>query len=100
VLVEISFTARVAVTTSRSYYYAAIFYHHSPSCPEYGVGMPTFTNLQAGQRVTLYDLDLAGCKDVQGVVRYRPDDAVGPGAEPDPVDRTAITVGRFSIRLP
>lgn len=33
-------------------------------------------------------------------IRYRPDAAIGPDAEPDPTDPTAITVGRFAIRLP
>jgi hypothetical protein len=99
-LVEISFTARVAVTTSRSYYFAAEFYRYSASCPEIAGSVGTSSNLRAGQRVTLYSLEPIGCKVVHGVVRYRPDASIGPGAEPDPTDPTAITVGRFTIRLP
>jgi hypothetical protein len=98
-LIDISFTARVTVTTSRSYYYAAEFYKYSASCPEIANSVSTTSNLRAGQRVTLYSLEPVGCKIVHGVVRYRPDDAIGPGAEPDPSDPTAITVGHFTIRL-
>ncbi len=99
-LVEISFTARVAVTTSKSYYYAAEFYRTSTNCPEIANSIPTSSNLRAGQRVTLHAIEPLGCKIIHGVVRYRPDDAIGPGAEPDPNDPTAITVGQFTIRLP
>lgn len=99
-LVAISFVARVAVNTSRSYYYAAEFYRYSASCPEIAGSVSTQSNLRAGQRVTLYSEEPLGCKTIHGVIRYRPDNAVGPGAEPDPIDPTAITVARFTIRLP
>lgn len=99
-LIAISFTARVPVTASKSFYYAAEFYRYSASCPEIANSVSTTSNVRAGQRVTLYSFQPVGCKIVHGVVRYRPDEAIGPGAEPDPTDPTAITVGHFTIRLP
>ena len=71
----------------------------SPSYTSQNPNIPD-TLPPAGQRVTLYSLEPVGCKVIRGVVRYRPDEAVGPGAEPDPTDPTAITVARYVIRLP
>lgn len=103
-LFKITYTARVAVTSTGSFYYVSLFFPPNPNssgCHQIATGSPTSTDIRAGQRLVDNEPVLASCHGIiRGLVRYHPASAVhSPAPEPDPVDPGDITVGRFSLRL-
>jgi hypothetical protein len=104
-LVEITFTARVAVTNADSHYE---YYDSYPSsgrkgCTLGGSSDMTLANIRAGQRVTFQDqIPLACAGVVHGAVTYVPNG--GPGgieSGPSPGEAAgSIIVGRFSAAIP
>jgi hypothetical protein len=104
-LVTITYTARVAVTSTGSFYYTSLFFPPNltrSGCHEYATGSPTSDDIRAGQRLTLNEPVLASCHGtIRGLVRYHPASAIHSAApEPDPTNPGDVTVGRFSLRLP
>lgn len=101
-LFKITYTARVAVTSTNSFYYISLFFPNVRTCHEYAVGSETTTNIRAGQRLADNENVLASCHGtLHGLVRYHPASAIHSAApEPDPTNPGDITVGRFSLRLP
>ncbi len=101
-LFKISYTARVAVTTTASFYYISLIFPNVQTCHQIAVGSPTSTNIRAGQQLVDTEHVLASCRGtIQGLVRYHPASAIrSPAPEPDPKNPGDITVGRFSLRLP
>jgi hypothetical protein len=101
-LFKISYTARVAVTSTNSFYYISLFFPNVRTCHEFAVGSETTTNIRAGQRLADNEDVLASCHGIlHGLVRYHPASAIHSAApEPDPTNPGDITVGRFSLRLP
>jgi hypothetical protein len=104
-LVTITYTARVAVTSTGSFYYTSFFFPPNltrSGCHEYATGSPTNADIHAGQRLVDNEPVLASCHGIiRGLVRYHPASAIHSGApEPDPTNPGDITVGRFSLRLP
>jgi hypothetical protein len=102
VLLRITYTARVAVTSTGSFYYTSLFYPNVRTCHQIATGSETTTNIRAGQTLVDHGEVLASCRGVvHGLVRYHPASAIhSPAPEPDPVDPGDIVVGRFSLRLP
>ena len=98
---RITYTARVAVTATSSFYYVSVFYPNVRTCHEFATGAPTTTNIRAGQQLVDDVPVLASCHGVvQGLVRYHPASAIhSPAPEPDPIDPGDIVVGRFSLRI-
>lgn len=104
-LFKITYTARVAVTSTASFYYISLFFPPNPNssgCHQFATGSPTSTDIRAGQRLVDTEPVLASCHGIiRGLVRYHPTSAVhSPAPEPDPTDPGDITVGRFNLRLP
>jgi hypothetical protein len=97
VLINLSFTARVAVTSSHSYYETDFNYSRSPSCTVGAMTGPTDADIHAGQRIHTQDLHLLTCPGpVHGIVKYVQASplAVGPASSPN---LSSLTVGRFTI---
>jgi hypothetical protein len=104
-LFKITYTARVAVTSTSSFYYVSKFFPPNPNasgCHQIATGSPTSTDIRAGQRLVDTEPVLSSCHGIiRGLVRYHPASAIHSGApEPDAIDPGDITVGRFSLRLP
>jgi hypothetical protein len=101
-LFKISYTARVAVTITDSFYYTSLFFPPNSGCHEIATGSPTTADIRAGQRLVVYEPVLASCHGIiHGLVRYHPASAIhSPAPEPDLTDPGDITVGRFSLRIP
>jgi hypothetical protein len=102
---QITYTARVAVTSTASFYYVSLFFPPNPTssgCHQIATGSPTSTDIRAGQRLLDRESVLASCHGIiRGLVRYHPASAIhSPAPEPDPTDPGDITVGRFSLRIP
>jgi hypothetical protein len=101
-LFKITYTARVAVTSTSSFYYVSLFFPPNSGCHQIATGSPTTADIRAGQRLLDNEPVLASCHGIiRGLVRYHPASAIHSGApEPDPTNPGDITVGRFSLRLP
>jgi hypothetical protein len=105
-LVEISFTARVAVTNGNSDYEYSLTYPARPGegCPGSGSSGTTLANLRGGTRVVFQDQIPDRCTGiVHGTVAYVPTTgAAGFGAGPTlaSAQGKSIPVGRFSFRTP
>ena len=101
-LFKISYTARVAVTTTASFYYVSLIFPNVRTCHQFAVGSETSTNVRAGQQLVDTERVLASCRGtIHGLVRYHPASAIhSPAPEPDPINPGDLTVGRFSLRLP
>jgi hypothetical protein len=104
-LFKITYTARVAVTSTASFYYVSMFFPSNPNssgCHQIATGAPTTTDIRAGQLLVDTEPVLASCHGIiHGLVRYHPASAIhSPAPEPDPIDPGDITVGRFTLRLP
>ena len=101
-LFKISYTARVAVRTTGSFYYISLIFPNVRTCHQFAVGSATSTNIRAGQQLVDTERVLASCRGtIQGLVRYHPASAIhSPAPEPDPINPGDLTVGRFSLRLP
>ncbi len=98
VIVNIRFTARVAITDSHSYYELAITYPKSPSCTIGGTSGPTDTDIHAGQRILMQEFVPLSCPGtLHGAVRYVPSDSLGPAGLPPSTGTHALTVARFVI---
>lgn len=99
-LVEVRFTARVAVTSSHTYYQINLNYPKSRSCTVGGTGGPTTTDIHAGQRITTQEFVPKSCSGTfHGDVRYVPD----PGPSTDSANAAgaghSLLVGRFTITV-
>ena len=101
-LFRITYTARVAVTSTSSFYYVSLFFPPNSGCHQIATGSETTTNIRAGQRLVDNEDVLASCHGIlRGLVRYHPASAIHSGApEPDPTNPGDITVGRFSLQIP
>ena len=104
-LFKITYTARVAVTSTGSYYYTSLYFPPNGTrsgCHEYATGHPSSSNIRAGQRLVDTESVFASCRGlVRGLVRYHPAGAIHSGAPaPQAKNPGDITVGRFSLRLP
>jgi hypothetical protein len=102
-LVQISFTSRVAIPNSRSYYEINLALAHSRSCTTGGTGGPTNADIRAGQRVVRRMFVPYRCPGVvHGTVVYVP--TVGAASSmpvPGLQGQTgSIPVGRFSFFVP
>lgn len=97
----ISYTARVGVTSTGSFYYVSMFFPNNPACHEIATGSETTSNIRAGEHLLDTEQMLASCHGIiRGLIRYHPASAIhSPAPEPDPVDPGDIIVGRFSIRI-
>jgi hypothetical protein len=96
-LINVSFTARVAVTSSHAYYETDFNYSRSPSCTVGAMTGPTDADIHAGQRIHTQDLHLLTCPGpVHGIVKYGQASplAAGPASSPNV---SSLTVGRFTI---
>jgi hypothetical protein len=105
-LINISFTERIAVTDGNSYYQFSDTYP-SPgrrSCPGSGTSATTLANARAGQRVLFQDQIPIGCTGVvHGTIAYVPaSGAAGFGSGPSRASGRdgSITVGHFSFVMP
>jgi hypothetical protein len=105
-LVEISFTSRVAIPDTSSYWHDLSF-PASPGCPAGGLGGPTSSDIRAGQRVVIQDFVPYGCPGVfHGRITYRP--TAGPAGPLSPGgpgpggsgEKGNIRVGQFSFGVP
>jgi hypothetical protein len=101
-LFKITYTARVPVTSSGSFYYVSVFFPQNSGCHQTAVGSPTTADIRAGQRLVDTEAVLASCHGIiRGLVRYHPASAIHSAApEPDPTNPGDTTVGRFSLLLP
>jgi hypothetical protein len=88
-VVPVTFIANIAIPNIASHYNVAIQYPGGPNCiTSLSVG-PTQSDLHAGQHATTLQYIPAGCtRPMHGWVSYKPQN--GP----------AVTVGRFTIKLP
>jgi hypothetical protein len=101
-LVEISFTSRVAIPDTSSYEHF-LSYPPSAHCTIGGTGGPTSANIRAGERVVIQDLLPYSCPGViHGSITYRPTvGAAGPLSPGGlPGEKGNIPVGRFSFVMP
>jgi hypothetical protein len=102
-LAEISFTARVAVTGSASYYGVLLSFRHTAPCDYVhgDGGLPIQSNIRAGQRVVTYEPILPACHGlVYGSVLYYPPSGTGAPFQTSPHSAPAVLVGRFVLRIP
>ena len=101
-LFRITYKARVAASSTNTFYYISLFFPPNPACHEIAIGSETTTDIRAGQRLVDTEPVLASCHGtIRGLVRYHPASAIHSGApEPDPTNPGDITVGRFSLRIP
>lgn len=99
-LVEVRFTARVAVTNSRSYYQVDFNYPKSRNCTVGATTDPTTTNIHARQRITIQEYVPISCPGTfHGDVRYAPSQGPSaPTANPAGSGRTLL-VGRFTATV-
>jgi hypothetical protein len=100
-LVEISFTSRVAIPDTSSYE-DFLSYPRSAHCTIGGTGGPTTSNIRAGQRVVIQTLVPYSCPGViHGSISYRPTAGpAGPLSPGGPGEGGTIPVGRFSFVVP
>jgi hypothetical protein len=99
-LVQISFTSRIAIPNGRSYYEVNLTMPHSRTCTTGGEGGPTNSDIHRGQRVITRMFIPYRCPGVvHGSVTYVP--TVGPASSMPvfglPGQRSSIAVGRFSF---
>jgi hypothetical protein len=103
-LAEISYTARVAVTGSASYYGVSLSFRHTAPCDSVhgDGGLPIDSDIRAGQRVVAYEPILASCHGVvYGSVDYYPPSGTGAPFQSSPNSSApAVLVGRFVLRIP
>lgn len=101
-LFKITYTARVAVTSTNSFYYTALFFPHNPACHEIATSSETSANIRAGQQLVDNEQVPASCHGIiHGLLRYHPASAIhSPAPEPNPTNPGDITVGRFNLRIP
>jgi len=102
-LVEISFTSRVAITDSHSFYEFNLTMPRSRTCTTGGNFGPTNYDIRTGQRVSSRMFVPYRCPGiVRGSVSYVP--LVGPATAMPvpglPGQGTAIPVGSFAFRVP
>jgi hypothetical protein len=98
VLVAISFTARVPVTNSHSYYELGLSYAKRPGCTIGGVGGPTNADIRAGQRVHMQDFHPLSCPGpIHGTVRYVQATGLAAPTLPGSPRSTSVLVGRFTV---
>ncbi len=102
-LVQVEFTARVAITGSNSWYEIEVHYAHSHSCPGGGDFGPTDYDIRAGQRVHYRTFVPYRCHGLAHVtVAYVP--TVGPaGSMPVtglPGQGKPVLVGAVALRVP
>ncbi len=102
-LVEISFTSRVTIPDSRSYYEFSLSYPHSRSCTVGGTFGPTNSDIRAGHRVLYQELAPYSCPGVvHGSIRYV--SSAGPASSMfvpgGPGQGNSVPVGRFSFVVP
>jgi hypothetical protein len=102
-LVEISFTSRVAITSSDSFYEFNLTTAHSHTCTTGGADGPTNADIRVGERVRTRMFIPYRCPGiVRGSVTYVP--LVGPATAMPvpglPGQGTAIPVGNFAFRVP
>jgi hypothetical protein len=101
-LVEISFTSRVAIPDTSSYE-LFLSYPRSAHCTIGGTGGPTSANIRAGERVAVQDLVPYSCPGViHGRITYRPSAGAAGPLSPGglPGEKGNIPVGRFSFVVP
>jgi hypothetical protein len=104
-LFKITYTARMAVTSTGNFYYTTVFFPPNltrSGCHERATGKPTNANIRAGQLVVDKEDVLASCHGIiRGLIRYHPASAIHSGAPaPQATNPGDITVGRFNLRLP
>jgi hypothetical protein len=102
-LVQISFTSRIAIPDSRSYYEFELTLPHSPGCTTSGLGGPTNSDIRAGRRVATSMFVPYRCPGVvHGTVAYRA--KTGPASSMSvtglPGQNNSVLVGRFSFVMP
>jgi len=101
-LVRISFTSRVAIPNSASYYEIELHYPHSRGCTTGGSGGPTNSDIRAGQRVTWSSLVPYSCPGVmRGTVTYVPTEGAASSMPIAglPGQGKSVLVGRFSFTV-
>ncbi len=105
-VVDITFTAHVAVTNDNSYYEYTVDASGTPDCSNQTGDSTAGASIRAGQQVVLQDQIKANCAGVlDGTVAYVPN--IGPGGSGYPASAggpapgvRSITVGRFSLAIP
>ncbi len=102
VLINISFTARVPVTNSHTYYEVDVSLARSASCTVGGLQAPTTSDIAAGQRIHIQDLIPLSCSGlIHGSVRYvqssTPGSPYPTGLPPGSPGEDSVLVGRFEL---
>jgi hypothetical protein len=102
-LVEISFTSRIAIPNSRSFYEFNLTLPHGATCTTNGEFGPTNADIRKGQRVTTRTFVPYRCPGlVRGNVTYIA--TVGPATSTPvpglPGQAGPVPVGNFSFRVP
>jgi len=102
-LINISFTARLAATNKHSVYewaYTAQSDGSNPRCPN-GVGgsATTMTPIRAGQHVVLQSFQGACASRYTGLITYQPNGAPGRDTLSSPIRDGSTLVGRFSVTV-
>jgi len=98
VLIDVSFTAPVPITNSRSSYQVDFNYAKSPGCTAGVTGGPTNTDIRGGQRIHIQHLVPLSCPGpVHGIVSYVQPSGLGPPGLPTPPAGTEVLVGRFVV---
>jgi len=101
VLINISFTAPVPITNSRSSYQVAVSYAKTPGCTVGGTAGPTNTDIHGGQRIHIQEFVPLSCPGpVHGIVSYVQSSGIGPPGLPSSPAGTALLVGRFVVNPP
>jgi hypothetical protein len=102
-LLEISFTARVPVTSANSYYEFADEYPTGAGCAGSSSSGPTLKNIKAGERVVFQDQIARHCiGTVHGTVAFVPDAGAagfGSGPSPQPGHDGSLLVGTFILTI-
>ena len=102
-LVRVSFTSRVAIPNSASYYEIELHYPQDRGCTTGGTGGPTSSDIRAGQRVTQSSLVPYSCPGVMhGTVSYVPTEGAASSMPITglPGQGRSVLVGRFSFTVP
>ena len=103
VLLEISFTARLPVTSANSYYEFADEYPTGAGCASSGSSGPTLKNIKAGERVVFQDQIARSCTGtVHGTVAFVPDAGAagfGSAPSPQPGHDGSLLVGMFTLTI-